>query len=154
MQLENVKTLSKDNLKQKVQKSQKRKNNKVRFYHSFLTIVLILCVFQISYSALLNISKIVIYHGKIIKSRQLLVSAQKRNEKLKKEVEDFNSMQKVESIARNNLKMAAKNEVLVIINEPDAKPGPPKTFKEKMVYYFEQNVASKFKINENTFIIN
>ncbi len=149
MQMENVKTLSKDNLKQKVRKNQKKKTTRVRFYHSFLTIVLILCVFQISYSALLNISKIVIYHGKIVKSRELLAAAQKRNKTLKKEVENFNSMEKVESIARNNLKMAAKNEVLVIINEPEQVKRKPKTLKEKIVYYFEQNVASKFNMNEN-----
>ncbi len=149
MQMENVKTLSKDNLKQKVRKNQKKKTTRVRFYHSFLTIVLILCVFQISYSALLNISKIVIYHGKIVKSRELLATAQRRNKTLKKEVENFNSMEKVESIARNNLKMAAKNEVLVIINEPEQVKRKPKTLKEKIVYYFEQNVASKFNMNEN-----
>ena len=149
MQMENVKTLSKDNLKQKVRKNQKKKTTRVRFYHSFLTIVLILCVFQISYSALLNISKIVIYHSKINKSKELLLAAQKRNKTLKKEVENFNSMEKVESIARNNLKMAAKNEVLVIINEPDQVNNKPKTLKEKIVFYFEQNVASKFNMNEN-----
>ncbi len=149
MQMENFKTLNKDNLRQKVRKNQKKKTTRVRFYHSFLTIVLILCVFQISYSALLNISKIVVYHGKIIKSRELLSEAQKRNKTLKKEVENFNSMEKVESIARNNLKMAAKNEVLVIINEPEQVKRKPKTLKEKIVFYFEQNVASKFNMNEN-----
>lgn len=149
MQMENFKTLNKDNLRQKVRKNQKKKTTRVRFYHSFLTIVLILCVFQISYSALLNISKIVVYHGKIIKSRDLLSEAQKRNKTLKKEVENFNSMEKVESIARNNLKMAAKNEVLVIINEPEQVKRKPKTLKEKIVFYFEQNVASKFNMNEN-----
>ena len=149
MQMENVKTLNKDNLRQKVRKNQKKKTTRVRFYHSFLTIVLMLCVFQISYSALLNISKIVIYQGKIIKSRELLADAQKRNKTLKKEVENFNSMEKVESIARNNLKMAAKNEVLVIINEPEQVKRKPKTLKEKIVYYFEQNVANKFNLNEN-----
>ena len=147
--MENVKTLNKDNLRQKVRKNQKKKTTRVRFYHSFLTIVLMLCVFQISYSALLNISKIVIYQGKIIKSRELLADAQKRNKTLKKEVENFNSMEKVESIARNNLKMAAKNEVLVIINEPEQVKRKPKTLKEKIVYYFEQNVANKFNLNEN-----
>lgn len=149
MQMENFKTLNKDNLRQKVRKNQKKKTTRVRFYHSFLTIVLILCVFQISYSALLNISKIVVYHGKIIKSRELLSEAQKRNKTLKKEVENFNSMEKVESIARNNLKMAAKNEVLVIINEPEQVKRKPKTLKEKIVFYFEQNVASRFNMNEN-----
>ena len=58
-------------------------------------------------------------------------------------------MEKVESIARNNLKMAAKNEVLVIINEPEKTRPVPKTFKEKLVYYFEQKVAGKLPMNEN-----
>ena len=150
MQLENVKTLSKDNLKQKVRKNQKKKNTKIRFYHSFLTIVLILCVFQISYSALLNISKIVVYRTKIVKSRQLLTEAKTRNATLKKEVENFNSMEKVESIARNNLKKKKKNEVLVIISEPQDTPSEPKTFKDKVVYYFTNNIASKFNMNENS----
>ncbi len=154
MQLENVKTLNSDNLRQKVRANRKKKSTKVRFYHSFLTIVLILCVFQISYSALLNISKIVIYQGKIVKSKQLLASAQKRNETLKKEVENFNSLKKVESIARNNLKMAAKNEVLVIINEPEQVEVEPKTLKEKVVHYFEHNVANKFNLNDNSTMTN
>ena len=34
-----------------------------------------------------------------------------------KPCQDFSSMYKVESIARNNLKMAAKDEVLIIINQ-------------------------------------
>lgn len=80
----------------------------------------------------------------------MLEVAQKRNKNLKKEVENFNSMEKVESIARNNLKMAAKNEVLVIINEPEKEKVVPKTFREKVVYFFEQKVASKFMLNENS----
>jgi len=109
-----------------------------------MTIVLLLCVFQIGYSALLNISKIVIYRAKIIKSNDLKLKAQKRNEKLKEELNNFNSMQRVESIARNNLKMAAENEVLVIINEPEPEIYTPKTFKQKLIFFFEENVAKKF----------
>ncbi len=144
MALEHTNTIAKDNLKNKVQKEQKKKNNKIKFYHSFMTIVLLLCVFQIGYSALLNISKIVIYRAKIIKSNDLKLKAQKRNEKLKEELNNFNSMQRVESIARNNLKMAAENEVLVIINEPEPEIYTPKTFKQKLIFFFEENVAKKF----------
>ena len=144
MQMENVKTLSKDNLKQKVRNNQKKKTTRVRFYHSFLTIVLMLCVFQISYSALLNISKIVIYHGKIVKSRELLSAAQKRNKTLKKEVENFNSMEKVESIARNNLKMAAKDEVLIIINQPQEEEKDTNNTQENPFIKFLESFATKF----------
>ena len=39
------------------------------------------------------------------------------NQRLKEELEDFSSMKSLEAIARNNLKMAGKDEVLVIINK-------------------------------------
>ena len=50
-------------------------------------------------------------------------------EKTIKELEDFNSMKSLEAIARNNLKMAGENEVLVIINKP--KQEPPEDTKKK-----------------------
>ena len=93
-----------------------------------MTIILLFCVFQLGYSALLNISKIVMFRAKIIKSNDLKLKAEKRNKKLKEELNNFNSLQRVESIARNNLKMAAENEVLVIINEPEPETYTPKTF--------------------------
>lgn len=144
MPLDHINTITKDNLKDKVYKKQKKKNNRIKFYHSVLTIVLILCVFQIGYSALLNISKIVIYRGKIFKSNELKAQALKRNKKLKEELSNFNSLDRVESIARNNLKMAAENEVLVIINEPEPEIYVPRTFKEKAIFFFEDKIAKKF----------
>ena len=105
------------NLKTRVQKQQKKKIRKIRFYHSFLTIILLICVCHISFSALLNLSKIVIYQAKIITAKQLKAKAETRNHNLKNEIQNFSSMYKVESIARNNLKMAAKDEVLIIINQ-------------------------------------
>ena len=144
MPLDHVNTIAKDNLKDKVYKEQRKKNTKIKFYHSFMTIVLLLCVFQIGYSALLNISKIVMYRAKIIKSNDLKLKAEKRNKKLKEELNNFNSLQRVESIERNNLKMAAESEVLVIINEPEPEIYVPKTFKQKLIFFFEENVAKKF----------
>lgn len=143
MHLENTHTIEKEDFKKKVQKEQKKKNIKVRFYHSFLTIVLLCCVLQIGYSALLNISKLVINKTKITKSRELQIKAQAQNDRLRSELDNFNSMQKVEAIARNNLKMAAEGEVLVIINHPEPEAYVPETLKEKFLYYFSENVAKK-----------
>ena len=47
------------------------------------------------------------------------------NQRLKEELDDFSSMKSLEAIARNNLKMAGKDEVLVIINKPQ--PEQPQT---------------------------
>ena len=42
--------------------------------------------------------------------------ATRKNETLKQEIKNFSSASSLESIARNNLKMAGQDEVLVIIN--------------------------------------
>ena len=68
------------------------------------------------------------------------------NRRLKEELEDFSSLKSLEAIARNNLKMAGEDEVLVIINKPQTpqvtdtknkktqkthKPKPQKQVKQK-----------------------
>mgnify|MGYP003294468673 CR=1 FL=1 len=132
------------NLKTRVQKQQKKKIRKIRVYHSFLTIVLLLCVFQIGYSALLNLAKIVVYQTKISKAQELYTAANDRNQYLKSEINNFNSMNKVESIARNNLKMAAKDEVLIIINQPSHVTKETDKMSENAFFKFLETFASKF----------
>lgn len=135
------------NLKSRVQKQQKKKIRKIRFYHSFLTIVLLLCVCQISYSALLNLAKIVVYQTKIIKAQDLKAQAETRNKHLKNEIKNFSSMYKVESIARNNLKMAAKDEVLIIINQPTEEINETKILPDNSFIRFMETFSSKFNKN-------
>ena len=50
--------------------------------------------------------------------KELNKQAYAENQRLKEELEDFSSMKSLEAIARNNLKMAGEDEVLVIINKP------------------------------------
>ncbi len=132
------------NLKSRVQKQQKKKIRKIRFYHSFLTIVLLLCVCQISYSALLNLAKIVVYQTKIVKAQELKTQAEERNKHLKSEIKNFSSMYKVESIARNNLKMAAKDEVLIIINQQNEETKTTENIPNNKFVKFLETFSSKF----------
>lgn len=44
--------------------------------------------------------------------------AETKNQDLKQNIKFFSSTSSLESIARNNLKMADEDEVLVIINQP------------------------------------
>lgn len=132
------------NLKSRVQKQQKKKIRKIRFYHSFLTIVLLLCIFQISFSALLNLAKIVVYQTKILKAQELFNEADSRNKNLKNEIQNFSSMYKVESIARNNLKMAAKDEVLIIINQPHQEPAKVEGLPDNKFIKFLEEFSAKF----------
>ncbi len=89
---------------------------KTGFYYSFLTIVLLFCLIQIGFSAILNISKLVAYKAKIITLKRTLNDAEEHNKNLKEEIKLFSTTQNLEGIARNTLKMAGEDEVLIIIN--------------------------------------
>lgn len=108
----------------KDRKSAKQLEKKVKpasangFYYSFLTIILLLCLLQITISAVLNISKIVSYKAKIIQITKTRDTAKALNEQLKDNIKNFSNVQGLEAIARNNLKMSSEDEVLVIINTP------------------------------------
>ncbi|MBR1616969.1 hypothetical protein IJ670_02345 [bacterium] len=135
------------NLKTRVQTQQKKKIRKVRFYHSFLTIVLLICVFEIGFSALLNLAKIVVYQAKIITAKQLHAKALEKNESLKNEIKNFSSMYKMESIARNNLKMAAKDEVLIIINHDNKEKEEVEKIPDNNFVHFLEDFAAKFGVD-------
>lgn len=120
-------------LKQKKkQKANNKKNKKhfkqTGFYYSFLTIALIFCLIQIGYGAIMNVSKIIAYQGKTVTLQNLLKKAQARNQDLKSEKKMVTSDNSLEGIARNNLKMAGEDEVLIIINQ---KVEQPKKKKDK-----------------------
>ena len=100
----------------KTKTKNKQRKTKIRVYYSLLTIVLLICLAQIGFSAILNISKTISYQTKINTMKKTKYMAEKRNEKLKQEIKNFSSASSLEAIARNNLKMAGQDEVLVIIN--------------------------------------
>ena len=85
---------------------------------SFLTFILLLCLIQITISAVFNISKIVSYKAKIIQITHTRNAAQALNNQLKDSIKNFSNVSGLEEIARNNLKMSSEDEVLVIINSP------------------------------------
>lgn len=88
------------------------------FYYSFLTIILFLCLIQITVSAVLNVSKVISYRAKIVQITQTRDAAKALNEQLKDNINNFSNVAGLEAIARNNLKMSSEDEVLVIINTP------------------------------------
>lgn len=101
-------------------KKQKRTSSSNGFYYSFLTIILLLCLVQITISAVLNISKIVSYKAKIVQITKTRNAAKALNEQLQDNIKNFSNVTGLEAIARNNLKMSGEDEVLVIINtKPD-----------------------------------
>jgi len=115
-----------NNKKEKSKKSSTKQENakKIKtasssgngFYYSFMTVVLLLCLVQITISAVLNISKIISYKAKIGQITKTRDAALSLNDQLKDSIKNFSNVAGLEAIARNNLKMSGEDEVLVIIN--------------------------------------
>ena len=116
----------------KTKKKNNRHSRKTGFYYSFFTIVLIFCLIQIGYGAILNVGKIISYQGKMVTLQNLLKKAQMRNQDLKTERKVVTSDNSLEGIARNNLKMAGEDEVLVIINKKVEEPKQKKTKRKNL----------------------
>lgn len=79
---------------------------------------------------------------------KLLKTAQEHNQDLKTEKKVVTSDNSLEGIARNNLKMAGENEILIIINE---KPEENQDSEKKWNFSFKKEKANpKLNIPENT----
>lgn len=97
-------------------KNNKPSKKKQKFVYSFLTILLFLALALMLRSAIDNIFKSIVNAEKIHEMTVLKVNAQKKGLKLQREIDDMGSLKSLEEIARNNLKMAGKDEVLVLVN--------------------------------------
>ncbi len=91
---------------------------KKKMNFTWLSIVLLICIIELTVSAISNINKNISFVSKIKGLENKRDEEMDRNKQLKSELENFNSEVTLESIARNNLKMAEKNEILIIMNEP------------------------------------
>lgn len=117
----------KDNNIQSINKQQEKK----KIHYSLLTFVLIICILELAVSAVNNINKNINFAAKIRGLEAKRNEELDKNKQLKSEIENFNSETTLESIARNNLKMAGENEILLIINKPKADLSSAENTKEK-----------------------
>ncbi len=95
-------------------------NYKKRHF-SLLTFVLLICIIELMVSAFQNINKSINFSSKIKNLEAKRNEEKNRNKQLTSEIENFDSEATLESIARNNLKMAGEDEILIIINNPQEK---------------------------------
>ncbi len=119
------------NTQSKEVKVPQKKKNKTGFYYSFLTLVLLFCLIQIGFGAILNISKTISYRAKISTLTKIRDNAETQNQELKQDIKLFSSTQSLEGIARNNLKMAGEDEVLVLINNNQPQTNSKKKHKHR-----------------------
>ncbi len=121
-------------LAEKSRKKSKRHKQKIRFYYSFLTIVLLFCLIQVGFGVILNISKTIAYKSKINTMEKVRDEAEQLNKDLKSDIKLFSKTSSLEEIARNNLKMAGDKEVLVIINNIPQPAANRKKHKTKKIH--------------------
>ena len=112
-------------------KNYAKQNDKKRIHYSLLTFVLIICIIELAVSAINNINKNINFASKIRGLEEKRNEELDKNKQLKSEIENFNSETTLESIARNNLKMAGENEILLIINKPKVENASEENIKVK-----------------------
>ncbi len=125
------KTVKLESVRKKSRAKNKKNKTKSNVYYSFLTIILLICLVQLGFSAILNISKTIAYSSKVVQIQKIRNDAEKKNTKLKEEIKDFSTLTSLEAIARNNLKMAGEDEVLIIINNDEEEQNVQKKKKGK-----------------------
>ncbi len=103
--------------KKKTEASEAAVKPKERIYFSGLTIFLLFALIQVGWSVLINFSKVVSFNSKISTLEKMKEVSVARNEQLKNEIKAYSQISKLEGIARNSLKMASEDEVLILINE-------------------------------------
>lgn len=116
---------------EEISESSLKSRHKTGFYYSFLTLVLLFCLIQIGFGAILNISKTISYRAKISTLSKIRDVAENQNQELKQDIKLFSSMSSLEGIARNNLKMAGEDEVLILINNNQQQNNKNKKNKQK-----------------------
>ena len=134
-----AKVVKKDSETGENKKKIKQSSSGNGFYYSFLTVVLLLCLVQITVSAVINISKIVSYNAKIVQIKKTRDAAAALNDQLKDNIRNFSNVAGLEAIARNNLKMSGEDEVLVIINTQKDEEENLKQKKHKILNIFKRS---------------
>lgn len=109
----------KQNPKQKSLAAQKAKKTraKKRVYYTVLTFVLLICLIQAVRGLFLNVQNYFALNGKINQLKEIQLESKEANKNLKAQIKEFQSLKGIETVARNELKMAGKDEVLVIIKD-------------------------------------
>ena len=102
-------------------KKQLRKLFKQRTYYFFLTIIISICLLQFLWGFLYNFTRYIVLNGQINTLKELNKNAVEKNKQLKTQLKVYSSYKGIEELARNNLKMVGKNEVLVLIKKPSLK---------------------------------
>jgi cell division protein FtsB len=105
-------------------KSQQRKVYRRKLSYVVLTVVLSLCLMQFLYSIAYNFTRFIVLNGQIDRLEKLYQASNERNNDLRAQLKVYSSYKGIEELARNNLKMVGKDEVLVLIRNAPSELKP------------------------------
>lgn len=108
-----------DEEKKKQIKNKRTQKLKLGLQYSLITLVLLVFITQLSVSVYNNVNKTISFQAKKKELEKKRNEELAKNEKLKSEIENFNSDTVLQSIARNNLKMAEDDEILIILKKQE-----------------------------------
>lgn len=98
-------------------KKQLRKIYKERVYHLLLSFIMTICIIQLLCGTGINITRYITLNKQINELRELNQNATKKNIQLREQFKIYSSYTGIEELARNNLKMVGKDEVLVLVRK-------------------------------------
>ena len=137
--MKDLSTLHKKDLKKETSKKRRKSILKWQLFGSFLTVAMLICALQLLWGATINISKIISYKTrKIPKSIELRDIAIKNNMLLREEKNNFSS-EKVEEIARNDLKMARPDEIFIQFIGDEETKKEPKNLWERILMFADKS---------------
>lgn len=103
--------------KSSLDKTQMRRIYKERVYHLLLSFIMGIYFLQLMCGTGINITRFITLNKQINELNQLNQDATKKNIQLKEQLKIYSSYSGIEELARNNLKMVGKDEVLVLIKK-------------------------------------
>lgn len=118
-------------------------NTKKTIAYSALTLVLMIFIFQAGFGLIVNILKNINVHAQLQVVKNVNKKAINENKKLRYNIETCQTEKSLEAIARNNLKMAADDEILLSImtdnEELHTASSETKPKKEKGIFFKKNN---------------
>ena len=119
----------------KIKKKQKKERRHTQFYYSFLTIVLFVCFIQMSFSAILNITKVIAYHRKICTLESKQIAAEAKNTELKK---DYKNIVLIDGLKEEFIEEGLIQELIDLYNMEFYYTENPKVLEKIGDIYFNQ----------------
>lgn len=99
-----------------------KKNTGKRIHYMLITLALTILIIQIVRGMYLNAIQYMVLKKQLNKLEYINQQAKEKNLELKKQLKDYTSKKGIEELARDNLQLVGKDEILVVLKKPQNNP--------------------------------